>query len=242
MMINGEEYLIPESLVGGPEIDIGNPVETVLTKYHPDTSIIILNDGQRSQDQNQVFKSDIEKWIADVEEGLADVNLRQKYINLVGFIMLTMLRLIIKDLSPVSKHIMTKIHDHYSNLFSSDYPLNNPVPPPNALCKEGIRTVFKHLESSSKEVLSIMVAARSMVSDGSRSRHGVLDASCLLTLKYTGMGAYSHCITAALKYSRTPYDLLTYVATKKNQPTCKGILDVLQNYEANNPILSTLQL
>lgn len=111
MMINGEEYLIPESLVGGPEIDIGNPVETVLTKYHPDTSIIILNDGQRSQDQNQVFKSDIEKWIADVEEGLADVNLRQKYINLVGFIMLTMLRLIIKDLSPVSKHIMTKIHD-----------------------------------------------------------------------------------------------------------------------------------
>lgn len=232
MMINEDEYLIPDSLIGGIEIDIGNPVETALTKYHPDTSITILNDGQRSQDQLQMFKSDIEKWISDAEEGLANVDSRQDYINLVGFMMLTLLRLIIKDLSPVSKHIMTRIHDHYLNLFGKDYPLAGPVPPPNALCKEGIRTVFKHLESSSKEVLSIMVAARAMVSDGSRSRHGVLDASCLLTLKYTGMGAYSHCITAALKYSRTPYDSLTYVATKKNQPTCKGILDVLQNYES----------
>lgn len=234
MKINDEEYLVPDSLVGTQVIDIQNAVETNLTRYHPDPTITVLIDEQRAQDPSQIKKKDIIECIAKVEEGLASLDDRQKYINLVGFMVLTTLRLIIKDLTPVSKHIMTKIHDHYSNLFSNDYPLDQPVPPPNALCKEGIRSVFKHLESSSKEVLAIMVAARSMESEGSRSRHGVLDASCLLTVKYTGMGAYSHCITAALKYSRTPYDLLTYVATLKNQPTCKGILDVLQKYEAQN--------
>lgn len=146
-----------------------------------------------SQTSESINVSDVATWYKTLcamldEQEEKEKRLPEEAIQIVGFLFMNMMRLTVKEVDLVCKHIYEKSYSAYSALWSKPQGLTV-FYPPHINTARLFAELFKKFSSNSTVCLAAQVYSYGRVSEHAQSTiRGVFRAGNLLSLIKTGMG------------------------------------------------------
>lgn len=210
-LTNEDEYLVPEALINGIEIGGVAYQREADVVYAPLPEVVAMI-GAHDYDGKHYTEADCKQWYRDIDQKLTEGD--KNAINYVAYLAMTCIRLITKDIITVSKCIQASVNKNFANLWKKDPPTDRIPPPPSQPFNQTWTSVFLSGEGPIKDLVTLMIRIGITDSENSVCRIGIANATCLLNLRYTGMGCYACTMAAAAVLNVFPMVLIQHVLTK----------------------------
>lgn len=225
-LLNTDEYFVHD-LLGGNEI----PSVTHNSGPQPQYQTLAdIPDASGSMIEGLHYTSaDLKTWYSQVKKAIEDES--AVAINYIAFIAATCIRLITKEDLSVATHLMNYTNKNFQSIWSLSPPTDKCPPPPSLNFFSIWHASFPRSEPESRRLLTIMIHVGILKPDGSSTRMGIANASCLLCLRYTGMGCYAYTMSASRALNCTPMHLIKHTLTTNSLQVITAVLEVMQNYE-----------